>query len=64
MRGGLRDSMAGWLAVHHPEKKLIGIGLPDAFIGHGKPGELENQTGLGLRDIELLLRELLRSHSF
>jgi 1-deoxy-D-xylulose-5-phosphate synthase len=64
MRGGLRDSMAGWLAVHHPEKKLIGIGLPDAFIGHGKPGELENQTGLGLRNIELLLRELLRSHSF
>jgi 1-deoxy-D-xylulose-5-phosphate synthase len=46
MRGGLRDTMATWLEINFPEKESLGIGLPDQFIGHGTPADLEIDTHL------------------
>ena len=58
MRGGLRDTMASWLAQHLPQIKLYGLGLPDQFIGHGQPHELADQVGLSTQKIEAFLNTL------
>lgn len=59
MRGGLRDTMATWLAKNYPDKEILGIGLPDQFIGHGTPADLENDTHLSAQKIKVLLQKLI-----
>jgi 1-deoxy-D-xylulose-5-phosphate synthase len=58
-RGGLRDTLAAWLATNLPEKKLVGLGLPDAFIPHGHPNELSNVLGLGSGEIDGFLQAFI-----
>jgi 1-deoxy-D-xylulose-5-phosphate synthase len=59
MRGGLRDTMANWLSKHLPGKKLVGIGLPDEFVGHGTPEELYESQGLSPSAIREMIDQTL-----
>ena len=59
MKGGLRDSLANWLEQFLPGKTFYSIGLPDRFITHASPLELEAEVGLTSAKIRDLLEDLL-----
>ena len=58
MRGGLRDTMASWVSENLSGKRVLGLGLPDRFIGHGTPEELADEVGLSIAKIKSFISAL------
>ena len=54
--GGFGSAVAEWMADHDKKPILRRIGLPDAFVEHGKVSELQQLTGL---DVENIKRTIL-----
>lgn len=55
--GGLHGAVAEYIADNGLSCKLSGLGIPDSFIGQGKPEELYSECGFNTADI---LEEILK----
>ena len=56
--GGFGSAVAEWMADHDKKPILRRIGLPDAFVEHGKVSELQQLTGLDVENIKKTILSL------
>ena len=56
--GGFGSAVAEWMADHDKKPILRRIGLPDAFVEHGKVSELQQLTGLDVENIKKTILNL------
>ena len=57
--GGAGSAVNEFLAKSSVIMPVLNIGLPDYFVGHGKPAELLDECGLNARGIEKSINERL-----
>lgn len=57
VKGGLHSAVAEYIAENGLKCRLVGLGIPDAFIEQGKPEELYSECRFNTSDI---LNELLK----
>ncbi len=57
--GGAGSAVAELLAAEGIQAPLLQLGLPDAFVEHGKPAELLADCGLDAAGIEAAIRARL-----
>ena len=57
--GGAGSGVNELLAAEGVQVALLNLGLPDAFVEHGKPGELLESCGLDAGGIEASIRRRL-----
>ncbi|MDW5375812.1 1-deoxy-D-xylulose-5-phosphate synthase [Halomonas sp. HP20-15] len=60
--GGAGSGVNELLAAEGVQVALLNLGLPDAFVEHGKPGELLKSCGLDVAGIEASIRRRLGDH--
>ena len=58
--GGAGSAVNELLATEGVAVGVLNLGLPDAFVEHGKPGELLAECGLDAAGIETAIRRRLR----
>lgn len=54
--GGLGSAVAEWLSEHGVSRKLVRLGIPDRFVGHGTVAQLKSQCGF---DAEAITRQMV-----
>jgi len=54
--GGLYSAVSEYVASHKLPCKVIGLGMPDKFVGQGTPEELHKECGY---DVDGILKALL-----
>ncbi|WP_043531034.1 1-deoxy-D-xylulose-5-phosphate synthase [Litchfieldella xinjiangensis] len=57
--GGAGSAVNELLAAEGVQVAILNLGLPDAFVEHGKPGELLSECGLDAEGIEASIRQRL-----
>ncbi|MCG8673149.1 MAG: 1-deoxy-D-xylulose-5-phosphate synthase [Pseudomonadales bacterium] len=57
--GGAGSAVAECLAKHGVVQQLLNIGIPDAYIEHGKPSEMQNECGIDAPGIEKAIHQRL-----
>ena len=55
--GGLHGAVAEYVCEHHPETKVIPIGIPDRYIAQGTQEELRNECGLSTNEIAKMVKK-------
>lgn len=57
LRGGAGEEVTSWIHRHHPEVRVVNIGLPDAYVEHGNVSVLRKALGIDSDSIIERLRE-------
>ena len=55
--GGLHGAVAEYVSEHHPEIKVIPVGIPDRYIAQGTQDELRNECGLSTNEIAKMIKK-------
>ena len=55
--GGLHGAVAEYVTEHHPEVKVIPVGIPDRYISQGTQEELRKECGLTTNEIAILIKK-------
>lgn len=58
LKGGLLGAVAEYAASHAPGVRVLGIGIPDRFIPHGKQGEEREECGMDAESIAGKIKNL------
>lgn len=59
INGGLGSAVVDFMNQHNYHAKVIKLGVPDHFIEHGKPEELQHECGFDAEGIEKTIKNLL-----
>lgn len=55
--GGLGEKVRAYMADRHPQVRVVTIGIPDQFVGHGSVGQLKERLRLDVAGILATIRE-------
>lgn len=61
--GGFGSAVAEWLEDHRKRNRLIRIGLPDRWIGHGTVPEIKAEAGIDSEAIVKAVKQLISEDS-
>lgn len=59
INGGLGSAVVEFMNEHNYHAKVVCLGVPDQFVEHGKPEELQRECGFDVEGIENAIKNLL-----
>lgn len=57
LSGGFGEKVRAYMADRHPQVRVVTIGIPDQFVGHGSVGQLRERLHLDVGGILAAIRE-------
>lgn len=57
LSGGFGEKVRAYMADRHPQVRVVTIGIPDQFVGHGSVGQLRERLRLDVKGILAAIRE-------